>query len=168
MKTSTYEGKHWIQWTSRMQLDDLDFADDLALLSHTQQQIQQKTTSVAAASTAVSLNINEGTSKIPNTTQHNTTCTNRMTLDGESLEDVNTFTYLASIIDEHGGSDADVKARIVRARAAYPQLKNTWDSKQLSTNTTVRIFNTNVKTFLLYVVETWRIRKPSSRRYKCL
>ncbi|VDP74166.1 unnamed protein product [Schistosoma curassoni] len=27
MKTSTSEGKHEIQWTSRMQLDDLDFAD---------------------------------------------------------------------------------------------------------------------------------------------
>ncbi|VDO90786.1 unnamed protein product [Schistosoma margrebowiei] len=36
MKTSTSEGKHGIQWTSRMQLDDLDFADYLALLSQTQ------------------------------------------------------------------------------------------------------------------------------------
>ncbi|VDP48151.1 unnamed protein product [Schistosoma curassoni] len=42
MKTSTSEGKHGIQWTARMQLDDLDFADDLALLSHTQQQMQEK------------------------------------------------------------------------------------------------------------------------------
>ncbi|VDP36338.1 unnamed protein product [Schistosoma margrebowiei] len=33
MKTSTSEGKLGIQWTSGMQLDDLDFADDLALLS---------------------------------------------------------------------------------------------------------------------------------------
>ncbi|VDP54334.1 unnamed protein product [Schistosoma margrebowiei] len=36
MKTSTSEGKHRIQWTSRMQLDNLDLADDLALLSQTQ------------------------------------------------------------------------------------------------------------------------------------
>ncbi|VDO97531.1 unnamed protein product [Schistosoma margrebowiei] len=35
MKTSTSEGKYGIQWTSRMKLDDLDFEDDLALLSHT-------------------------------------------------------------------------------------------------------------------------------------
>ncbi|VDP31043.1 unnamed protein product [Schistosoma margrebowiei] len=33
METSTSEGKHGMQWTSRMQLDDLDFADDLTLLS---------------------------------------------------------------------------------------------------------------------------------------
>ncbi|VDP17131.1 unnamed protein product [Schistosoma margrebowiei] len=37
-----------------MQLDDLDLAGDLFLLSHTQQQMQEKTTSVAAASTALS------------------------------------------------------------------------------------------------------------------
>ncbi|VDO84770.1 unnamed protein product, partial [Schistosoma margrebowiei] len=41
MKTSTSEGKHGTQWTFRMQLDDLDFADDLALLSQTQQQMQE-------------------------------------------------------------------------------------------------------------------------------
>ncbi|VDP33571.1 unnamed protein product [Schistosoma margrebowiei] len=49
MKTSTSEGKHGIQWAYKMQLDDLDFADDLALLSQTQQQMQEKTNSVAAA-----------------------------------------------------------------------------------------------------------------------
>ncbi|VDO83362.1 unnamed protein product [Schistosoma margrebowiei] len=35
------------------------------------------------------------------------------------MEDVKSFTYLGSINDEHGGSDADVKARIGKARAAY-------------------------------------------------
>ncbi|VDO52958.1 unnamed protein product [Schistosoma margrebowiei] len=37
--------------------------------------------------------------------------------------------------DEHGGSDADVKARIGKAIAVYLQLKNILSSKQLSTNT---------------------------------
>ncbi|VDP68654.1 unnamed protein product [Schistosoma curassoni] len=85
MKTSTSEGKHGIQWTSRMQLDDLDFADDLALLSQTQQQMQKKTNSVAAASAAVGLNIHKGKSRI---LQYNTACTSPITTDGEDLEDV--------------------------------------------------------------------------------
>ncbi|VDO58500.1 unnamed protein product [Schistosoma margrebowiei] len=63
MKTSTSEGKHMIQWTPRLQLDHLDFADDLSLLSHTRQQIQEKTTSVAAALAAVDHNIQKGRSK---------------------------------------------------------------------------------------------------------
>ncbi|VDP06461.1 unnamed protein product [Schistosoma curassoni] len=92
-----------------MQLDDLDFADDLALRLHTQQQMQEETTSVA---TAVGLNIDKGESGI---LRYNTACTNAITIDGEDLEDVKTFTYLCSIIDEQGGSDADVKARIGKA-----------------------------------------------------
>ncbi|VDP47328.1 unnamed protein product [Schistosoma margrebowiei] len=156
MKTSTSEGKRGIQWASRMQLDDLDLADDLALLSQTQQQMQEKTTSVAAASAAIDLNIHKGKSKV---LRYNTACTNPITIDGEDLEDVKTFTYLGSIIDEQGGSDADVKARIGKAKAAYLQLRNVWNSKQLSTNTKVRIFNTNVKTVLLYVAKTWRTTK---------
>ncbi|VDO89102.1 unnamed protein product [Schistosoma curassoni] len=41
MKTSTSKGKHGIQWTAMIQLDDLDFANDLALLSQTQNQMQE-------------------------------------------------------------------------------------------------------------------------------
>ncbi|VDO82612.1 unnamed protein product [Schistosoma mattheei] len=101
MKTSTSGGKHGIQCTAEMRLDDLDFADDLALLSHTQQ--VQETTSVAAASAAVGPHIYKGESKI---LRYNTTCTNRITIDGETLK------------------DADVKERIGKARVAYLQLKN--------------------------------------------
>ncbi|VDO69687.1 unnamed protein product [Schistosoma margrebowiei] len=89
----------------------------------------QKMTSVAAAS---GLNIHKGKSKV---LRYNTTCTNPITIDGEDLEDVKSFTYLGSIIDEHGGPDADVKARIGKARPVYLQLRNVWNSKQLSTNT---------------------------------
>ncbi|VDP67205.1 unnamed protein product [Schistosoma mattheei] len=114
MRTSTSEGKRGIQWTSKMQLDDLDFADDLVFLSQSQQQMQKKTTSVAAASAAVGLNIQKGKSKI---LRYNTACTNPITTDGEDLEDVETFIYFSSIIDEHSGSDADENVRISKARA---------------------------------------------------
>ncbi|VDO55081.1 unnamed protein product [Schistosoma margrebowiei] len=143
MKTSTSEGKRGIQWTSRMQLDDLEFPDDLALLSHMQQHMQEKTTSVAECSAAVGLNIHKGKSKI---FLYSTTCTNLITLDGEALKDIKTFTYLGSIIDEHGGSDEDVKARIGKARSTYLQLKNISKSKQLSINTKLTILNTNINT----------------------
>ncbi|VDP83891.1 unnamed protein product [Schistosoma mattheei] len=68
-----------------MQLDDLGFADGLALLSQTQQQMQEKTTSVAAASAAVGLNIYKGKVKI---LRYNTPCINPITIDGEYLEGV--------------------------------------------------------------------------------
>ncbi|VDP48825.1 unnamed protein product [Schistosoma margrebowiei] len=47
-------------------------------------------------------------------------------------------------------SDLDVKARIGKARVAYLQLKNIWNSKRLSINSKVRFFNSTVKTVLLW------------------
>ncbi|VDO73740.1 unnamed protein product [Schistosoma curassoni] len=150
MKTSTSEEKHEIQGTARNQLDYLDFADDLSLLSHTHEQVQMKTTTVTAASASVSLNRHKEQSKI---LRYNTEDNNTTTLDRETLEEVENCTNLVSIIDERGGSDADVKARIGKARAAFLQLKKIGNSKQLSTNVKVIIFNTNVKTVLPYRVE---------------
>ncbi|VDP75376.1 unnamed protein product [Schistosoma mattheei] len=163
MKTSTSEGKHGIQWIDRMQLDDLDFADDLVLLSQTQQQLQKKATSLASASAVAGLKIHKGRREI---LRYNTACTNPITIDGEHLENVKTFIFLGSIINEHGRSDADVKALIGKARAVYLQLKDIWNSKQFSTNTKVRIFNTNVTTVLLYGAETWRTTKAIIQKIK--
>ncbi|VDP26292.1 unnamed protein product [Schistosoma mattheei] len=139
-----------------MQLNDLDFTDDLALLSHTQQQMQEKTNSVAA----VGHNIHKGKSKI---IRYNTTGINRITFD-EALEDVKTFTYLGRIIDENGGSDADVNARIGKVGAAYLQ-PDIWNFKQLSTaNIKVTIFNTNAKTAQMFGAETWRTTKATIQK----
>ena len=46
MKTATKEKRNGIQWTMLTQLDDLDFADDLALLPHSHRQMQDKTTGI--------------------------------------------------------------------------------------------------------------------------
>ncbi|VDO57653.1 unnamed protein product [Schistosoma margrebowiei] len=89
MKTSTSEGKHGIQWTAQNQLDDLDFADDLAFLSHTHEQMHIKTASVAAVYTSVGLNIHKGETKV---LKYNTANSNPITLDGETLEHVESFT----------------------------------------------------------------------------
>ncbi|VDP15900.1 unnamed protein product [Schistosoma margrebowiei] len=120
MKTSTSEGKHGIQWTAQNQLDDLDFADDLALLSLTNEQMQIKTASVAAVSVSVG---HKGKTKVFKFKLENNSS---ITPDGETLGDVESFTYLGSIIDEQEGSNADVKARIGKTKTAFLQLKNIW------------------------------------------
>ncbi|VDP61500.1 unnamed protein product [Schistosoma curassoni] len=89
MRTSTSEERHGIQWTAQNQLDDLDFADDLGLLSHTHQQMQIKTASVAAVSASVGLSIHKGKTKV---LKFKTKNSNPITLDGETLENVESFT----------------------------------------------------------------------------
>ncbi|VDP70481.1 unnamed protein product [Schistosoma mattheei] len=93
--------------------------------------MQVKTVNVAAASSSAGLNIHKGRSKI---LKYITESINSVTLDGETLEEVSTFTYLGSIINEPRGSHADLKAGIGKARTGFLQLKNEWNSKQLSAN----------------------------------
>ena len=52
MKMSTEQKRNDIQWAIWKQLDDLDFADDLALISHTQQQMQEKTNCITLQASA--------------------------------------------------------------------------------------------------------------------
>ncbi|VDP36310.1 unnamed protein product [Schistosoma margrebowiei] len=127
--------------------------------------MQTKTASVAAVSASVGLSIHRGKTKVLKFKVENN---NPITLDGETLEDVESFTYLGSIIDEQGGSNADVKAKIGKARTAFLQLKNLWNSKQLSTNIRVRIFNTNVKVVLLYGAGTWRTTTTTIKKVQVL
>ena len=154
MKMTTVQRTSGIQWTLWTQLEDLDFADDLALLSHSHQQMQDKTTELAAVSLQMGLNIHKGKTKV---LRMNAASTDPVTLEGNALEEVETFTYLGSVINKRGGTDADVRARIGKARVAFLQLKNIWSSRVLSSRTKIRLFNSNVKMVLLYGAETWRI-----------
>ena len=52
-------------------------------------------------------------------------------MEGKNLEEVDSFTYLGSIIDIQGGTDADIRVRIGKARAAFKQLKKSMELQQL-------------------------------------
>ena len=69
-------------------MEDLDFADDLALLSHSHQQMQEKIEQLNTVSTQLGLNINRNKTKIMKA----------ITLNGEPLEETDSFTYLGSTI----------------------------------------------------------------------
>lgn len=104
MKTSAAQKRNGLQWIPWTQLDDLDFADDLVLLSHTKHEIQDKTNTVLANSTHLGLIIHQGKSKV---LKINTEIVTLITLEGEPLEEVESFSYPGSIVDKLG---ANVKA----------------------------------------------------------
>ena len=76
-------------------------------------------------------------------------------------------------MNNHVGTDADVKAQIDQARVAFFQPKNIWSARPIATQTKIRNFNSNVKSVLLYGSETWRTTKKTTRKVqnfmiKCL
>ena len=162
--------KNGIQWTLWKQLDDLDFADDISLLSHTKQQMKTKNDNLSSEAKKTGLNININKTKVM---KINTQNESPIQLANEALEEVQEFTYLGSTITTEGGADKDVTRRIGMARNAYNTLKPIWNSSSISTKTKLRIFNSNVKSVLLYGSETWKTTKEISNKLqtfinKCL
>jgi hypothetical protein len=145
-----------IQWTLTRKLEDLDFADDISLLSHRHEDIQTKADNLhsVAGSTGLEISITKTKNMRVNATQETP-----VSINGQPVEDVDRFTYLGSIVSKTGGTDEDVRSRINKARQAFVTLKPVWNNKNLSLQTKLRVFNTNVKSVLLYGSETWRHTK---------
>ena len=71
-------------------------------------------------------------------------------LHGEAVERVSEFTYLGSIISETGATDEDITSTIRKAQSTFSTLMPVWKEKCIRLQTKLRIFNTNVKSALLY------------------
>ena len=145
-----------IQWGLTNKLEDLDFADDISLLSHTWRNMQEKTTDLHDKAKQIGLEINIKKSK---TMRINTGNITPIRLNNHEIENVERFTYLGSVVDETGGSDSDIRSRLNKAKQAFAILKPLWRNKNIHHNTKIRILNTNIKTVLLYGSETWRQTK---------
>ena len=160
VRQTTSGRRNGIQWTLFRQLEDLDFADDLALLSHSQNQMQQKTELLSSFSGGIGLRIHSGKTKVLRVNAANAP----VTLQETPLEEVDSFTYLGSVINKVGGTDEDIKVRIQKARGAFAMLRNVWAAKELKMDTKLRIFKTNVRSVLLYGCETWRLTNTAARK----
>ena len=159
-----------IQWTLTSKLEDLDFADDLALLSHRLQDMQEKVEALGETSQCVGLKISQEKTKVLRT---NNRQEEPVQDEGQAVEDVDEFVYLGSKISKSGGTDEDIQARIRKARHAFTILRPVWRSTAISIKTKLRIFSSNVKAILLYGSETWRVTNTSSSKVqtfvnKCL
>ncbi|XP_068719550.1 uncharacterized protein [Montipora capricornis] len=161
MKQATSDKKTGIQWTFTKQLEDLDFADDISLLSHRHQDAQEKLSRLAEEAEKTGLNINIKKTVVM---RKNNKKQDPITLHDEDLNEVEKFVYLGSVVNTDGGTDEDIKSRINKARHAFNTLRPIWHSSALSFHNKIRIFNTNVKSVLLYGSETWRTTKSNTQK----
>ena len=102
MKTTTTGRNNRTQWTLWTQLDNLDFADDLALLSHNHSQMQDKTTLLETTSAGTGFKIYRKKTELM---KMNTTANAPITVVGEPIREVESFVYLGSVVDQQGGTD---------------------------------------------------------------
>ncbi len=80
------------------------------------------------------------------------------------MQFVEKFTYLGSVISKDNGAKIDITSRLSKARHAIILLTNIWISNKHSMKQKLKLYNSNVKSVLLYGSECWRVGKGA----KCL
>ena len=170
MRNATNGKRTGIRWKFTTQLEDLDYADDIALLSSKHQHMQEKTERLCKHAESIGLQINTDKTKV---LRINNKETNPITIKGRSVEDVDTFTYLGAIVNKTGGTTEDIKHRLSLARNAFAMLNPLWKSTKYSKTTKIRVFNSNVMSVLLYGAEMWKLNESDITRLetfqrKCL
>ena len=148
-------------------ITDLDFADDLALLSDSIEKAQALLHDLEAAAADIGLHVNDIKTEfmLVNIDDPEPTIT---TLDGKPLKQVQDFKYLGSYIAD---SKKDFNIRKGMAWTACNKLQKIWNSK-ISSALKRKFFKACVEPVLLYGSETWTIKKVFQDRldgtYTCL
>jgi hypothetical protein len=97
----------------------------------------------------------------------------KFTLEETEIEEVGSFVYVGSVMSERRGTEEDVASRIKKANGVFFQLYPVWRNLNISKGVKLQIFNTNVKSVLLYACETWKTTNQITGRLqifvnKCL
>jgi len=145
-------------------------ADDMCLLAQRFCDMEEKLERLKEETELVGLHIDINKTK---GMRVNTSNMQTFRLQETEIEEFGSFVYLGSVVTESGGTEEDVTSRIKKANGVFVQLNPVWRNINISKEVKIRIFNTNVKSVLLYVCETWKTTNQITRRLqiflnKCL
>ena len=137
---------------------DLDFADDLALLSEEIEQAQEVLKRLEEEACKVGLHCNAKKTEIQAFNQETPVIVKAK--DGTTLKVVQNFKYLGAWTES---TEKDLSVRKALAWSACHKLRKIWTSG-LSANIKVRLFVATVESVLLYGAETWTLTKALKKQ----
>ena len=103
----------------REMINDLDFADDIALFENSLEEAQVQLNRTAAEAQKIGLVINTKKTEF----MTNTSCKKNLTLNNEDIKLANDFTYLGS---KMASTESDVKRRLSLDWSAFWKLERLW------------------------------------------
>ena len=112
-------GDHIIKWGGKTLLA-LDFADGLSIVDESMSKMNERLKVLLVQGARIGLKINvKKTKSLRLGIREN----EMVTLGNEKVDQVDSFTYLGSIISKDSGSSEEVKSRITKVQGVFSQLK---------------------------------------------
>ncbi len=152
-----------VQVGANVHVSDLAYAYDIVILTSSYSEMQGLLDAVNRHATAVGMRINASKTKvmsalIPSVQRQ------AVLLDGEHLDDVERFEYLRSMFVANGQGTEKVRSRINLARSAFSRLQSClWSWREISLRAKGRVYQTVMRSILLYGCEIWPVRVTDER-----
>lgn len=145
---------------------ELMFADDCAVVAHSEQDAQLLVDRFSASATRFGLTVSVSkTEVLCQPAPGRNLPPPSISINGETLKVVNSFKYLGGVLSEDCSADADVGSRIAKAAVAFGKLeRKLWGSHDVSLNTKVVVYKAAVITVLLYNCETWTLYRKQLKQ----
>ena len=143
--------------TQEQLIRDLLFADDAALVAHTERALQRLTSCFAEAAQLFGLEISlKKTEVLHQTAPQEEYHPPHISIDETELNTVHKFTYLGCTISSDAKIDKEINNRLAKANSAFGRLyKRVWGNKHLKNSTKISVYRAAVLTALLYGSESW-------------
>ena len=144
---------------------DLLFADDCALNAQSETAMQEAMDRFSSACDNFGLTISiKKTEVLFQPAPKEQFREPRITVKGQKLQSVDSFTYLGSTLTRSANVDTEVANRIAKASSAFGRLRNNvWERKGIKLATKLKVFKAVVITTLLYGCETWTLYRRHER-----
>ena len=140
----------------------LRFADDQAMMAHSQEGLQRMMDRLNTISTEYEMKINTKKTKVMKISRMEES-TVKITINGEDIEQVNKFCYLGSVVTQDAKCHTEIKRRINMGKDAFCKRKELLRGK-LNRTLKKRMVKTLVWSVVLYGSETWTMRKEDIKR----
>jgi len=147
-------------------ISNLRFADDIAAMAETVQELQHSIDSISKVSKRMGMRINADKTEVQFLGKGNIPF--RIDVDDTQLQQTDNFVYLGGCIHTTDGPDADVSRRVGLARGIFQNLNKVWGSKEISKATKIQVYESLVLSVLLYNSETWTLKEAQKNRLRVL
>ena len=145
--------------TQERLIQKLLFADDAALVAHTERALQRMTSCFADASRLFGLEVSlKKTEVLHQPTPHEENRPPYIIIGDTEMKSIQQLTYLGCTISSDAKIDKEIDNRLAKANSSFGRLyKRVWNNKCLKCKTKIRVYRAVVLTTLLFSSETWVI-----------
>jgi len=149
-----------LQARTRTQLQlvrELLFADDAALVTHTEESLQRITSCFSKAAEVFGLQVSlQKTEVLHQPCPLTNPPQPEISIRGTALNVVDHFKYLGCTIAKDSRIDKEIDNRLAKANSSFGRLKErVWTNHDLKTSTKIAVYRAVVLTTLLYGCESW-------------